>query len=127
MQPASRRLRVTNTGRTKSRRARAAQRVEPRCARALTLRRLLRLDRLNNLTLLEGYRGLAHDRFVALESGLDVDRGAEVPADRHLLKVQFVLRPDDRHPGALRVEDHRGRGDPPVRAAGAGLEINVNE
>src|SRR5258708_2071120 len=104
MQPASNRLRLKTARRTTSYRRRAAQRVEPLCARASALRRLLRLDWLNNLTLLEGHRGLAHDRFVAMQSGLDVDRGAEVPANRHLLKVQFVFRPDDRHPRALRVE-----------------------
>src|SRR5262245_64216528 len=127
MQPASRRLRVMNTGRTTSRRPRNGRWRGPGCARASALRHLFRLDRLDNLTLLEVHGRLAHDRFVALQSGLDVDRGAEVPADRHLLKVQLVFRAHDRYAGALRVEDDRGRGNPPVSTGGTDLEADVDE
>src|SRR6266404_867437 len=70
-------------------------------------RRVARLDGLDNLALLERYGGLRHDRFVTVQSGLDIDRSAEITADHDVLKVQLVSRPHDHHPGALRVEDHR--------------------
>ena len=91
-----------NTGRTTSRRARAGRRRGPRCTRASALRRLLRLDRLDNLTLLERHRGLADDRFIAVQSGLDVDCGPQVTA-APTSKVQ--LSPPDRHwvPCALKI------------------------
>src|SRR5258708_22326722 len=121
MQPASKRLRLKTARKTTSYRPRAAQGAESLCARASALRRLLRLHRLNNLTLLEGHRGLAYDRFVAMQSGLDVDRGPQVTAEDHRLEMQLVSRAHDRDAGALRIEDDRGRRNPPVRAAGADL------
>src|SRR5262249_4370651 len=103
MQPPAITLRVASAPRTRSRPRHCRNRI-----RTLAPRWVLRGDRRDKLALLEGHRGLLHDRFVALQSGLDVDRGPEVPAELHRLKVRFVSRPHDRHPGAVRVEDDRG-------------------
>src|ERR1700682_4157261 len=86
-----------------------------------------RLDGRDNLALLERHRGLFHNGFIALQPGLDVDRGPEVAAEYHILKVQLVSRSHDRHAGALRVEDDRGGRNSPVRAGGADLEGDVDE
>src|SRR5262245_6900852 len=99
MQPPAITLRVPTAPRTRSRPRNRRNRI-----RALAPRWVLSCDRRDKLALLEGHRGLLHDRFVALQSGLDVDGGPQVPAELHRLKVQCVSRPHDRHPGALRVE-----------------------
>src|SRR5213596_2119904 len=117
MQPSAITLTVASALRTRSWPRNCRNRT-----RALAPRRVLRCDRRDKFALLKGHRGLLHDRFVALQSGLDVDGGPEVPAELHLLKVQFVSRPHDGDPGALRVEDDRGGRNPPVRAGGPDLE-----
>src|SRR2546429_2902288 len=81
----------------------------------------LRLDRPDNLALLQRHGRLFHDRFVAAQSVLNVDRRAEVAAEHHRLKVQPVARSDDRDARALRVEDGSGCRDAPTRAGGPDL------
>src|SRR5712691_6202332 len=108
-------------------RARNRRRTRSPRIRGLASRGVWRLDGRDNLAFLERHRGLLHDGFIALQSGLDVDRGPEVAAEYHVLKVQLASRSHDRHAGALRVEDDRGGRDPPVRAGGADLEGDVDE
>src|SRR5712691_6691104 len=103
MQPPAITLTVASAARMQSRSRNCQHRT-----RVLAPRRVLRCERRDKLALLQGHRGLLHDRFVALQSGLDVDGGREVPAEPHRLKVQCVSLSDDRDPGALRVEDDRG-------------------
>src|SRR2546428_10134448 len=116
MQPAPIALTAERAARKQSRSANWRE-----CTRGLAARRGFRLDRVNKLTLLKRHGGLAHYKFVAAQSGLDVDRGAQVPAERHVLKVQFVSRTDDRHPGSLRVENNRSGRNPPAGPGGADL------
>src|SRR2546425_9517358 len=111
MQPPVITLTVASAPRTRSRPRNCRNRT-----RELAPGRVLRCERRDKFALLKGHGGLLHDRFVAMQSGLDVDGGPEIPAELHLLKVQFVSRPHDRARGALRVEDDRGGRNPPVRA-----------
>src|SRR6266581_2733316 len=110
-------LTVESAARTRSRRRTPRSRI-----RGLASGGVWRLDGRDNLALLERHRGLLHDGLIALQSGLDVDRGPEVAAEYHVLKVQLVSRSHDRHAGALRVEDDRGGRDSPGRTGGADLE-----
>src|SRR6266581_3768924 len=84
--------------------------------------RVLGFDRRDTLALLERHRRLLHDRLVALQSSLDVDRGPEVATEHHLLKTQCVSRAHDHDPCALRIEDDRGGWQPPARAPRRDLE-----
>src|SRR6266850_5553786 len=113
---------VESAPRTRSRRRTRSSRI-----RGLASGGVWRLDGRDNLALLERHRGLFHDGFIALQSGLDVDRGSEVAAEYYVLKVQLVSRSHDRHAGALRVEDDRGGRDSPVGTGGADLEGAVDE
>src|SRR6266850_6365610 len=89
--------------------------------------RVLGFDGRDTLAFLEGHRRLLHDRLVALQSSLDVDRGPEVATEHHLLKTQCVSCPHDYDPSALRVEDDRGGRHPPVRTRHPALERDVEE
>src|SRR5712692_5945044 len=122
MQAPASTLTVESAARTRSRRRTRSPRI-----RELASGGVWRLDGRDNLTFLERHRGLFHDGFIALQSGLDVDRGSEVAAEYHVLKVQLVSRSHYCHAGALRIEDDRSRRDSPVRAGGADLEGDVNE
>src|SRR6266478_10154055 len=115
-------LTVESAAKTRSR-----QRTRSSGIRGLASGGVWRLDGRDNLALLERHRGLFHDGFIALQSSLDVDRGPEVAAEYHVLKVQLVSGTHDRHTGALRIEDDRGRRDSPARAGGADLEGDVDE
>src|SRR2546422_5622854 len=115
-------LTVESAPRTRSRRRTRSSRI-----RGLAPGGVWRLDGRDNLAFLERHRGLFHDGFIALQSGLDVDRGPEVATEYHVLKVQLVSRSHDRHAGALRIEDDRGGRDSPVRTGGADLEGDVDE
>src|SRR5207248_1472265 len=83
-----------------------AMQTRRRAARtgALPAGGFLRLDWLDNLALLKRHGRLLHNRFVAAQSVLNVDRRAEVPAEHHRLEVQPVARPDDCDPSTLCVE-----------------------
>src|SRR5436189_189099 len=95
-------------------RARSWRRTPSSRIRELVSGGIWRLDRRDNLALLERHRGLLHDGFMTLQSSLDVDRGPEVTAEDHVLKVELASRFHDRHAGALRVEDDRGGRNSPV-------------
>src|SRR2546426_5995361 len=122
MQASAITLTVESATRTRSRRRTWSPRI-----RGLASGGAWRLDGCDNLALLERHRGLFHNGFIALQPGLDVDRGSEVAAEYHVLKVQLVSRSHDRHAGALRIEDDRGGRDSPARAGGADLEGDVDE
>src|SRR5258705_3620434 len=107
---------MTHTAHSAARTARGRSRLRRDRIRGSAPRRALGFDGRDTLALLEGHRRLLHDRFVALQSGLDVDRGPEVATEHYLLKTQRVFRLHDRDPGALRVEDDPGDGHPPARA-----------
>src|SRR5215831_12228522 len=92
-QPSAIALRLTSAAKAHSRPRHSRTRT-----RALAPRRVLRCKRRDKLALLEGHRGLLHDRFIALQSGLDVDSGPEVPTELHRLKMQGVARLYDRDP-----------------------------
>src|SRR5258708_37698930 len=66
-------------------------------------------DRFDNLTLLKCHGRLQDNHFLSLQSRLDIERLAEVATDLDALEMDGVIRPDDRHAAALRVEDDRGR------------------
>src|SRR3989454_10259691 len=118
---------MIHTAHSAARTARDLSRPRRDRIRGLAPGRALGFDRRDTLALLEGHRRLLHDRLVALQSSLDVDRGPEVATEHHLLKTQRVLWPHDRDPGALRVEDDRGGWYPPVRARRRDLERDVDE
>src|ERR1700681_325326 len=48
-------------------------------------------DRLHDLPLLQRHGRLPHDRFAAVQSGLNLDRIAEIPADHDRLKVECMF------------------------------------
>src|SRR4029077_7415222 len=123
MQPPAITLTHESAARTTGRRARS--RRYRTCGSAP--RRVSRLDRRDNLALLERHCRLLHDRFVPAQPGLDVDGGPEVTAEHHRLKVQLVSLLDERQPRALRVEHERAGRNPPVRAGGPDLEGYADE
>src|SRR5207244_9919802 len=88
---------------------------------------LMRFKRLGNLALLERYRGLLHNRFVAVQSTLDVERDSEVPAEHDILKVQFVSLPDNDDARAFRVENDGRCRNTPTHAGGRDVEIDIDE
>src|SRR3954464_12239293 len=102
-------------------------RSRPTRTAALLSGGFLRLDRRDNLTLLQRYGRLLHDRFVAAQSVLNIDRRAEVAAEHHRLKVQLVARPDDGDARAMCGEGWGGRRDAPARPGRGDLERHVRE
>src|SRR5689334_11926894 len=74
MQPPAITLTVASTAKLRSRPSHGKLRT-----RALAPRPVLRGERRDKLALLQGHRRLLHDRFSALQSGVDVDGGPEVP------------------------------------------------
>src|SRR2546430_14677919 len=123
MQPPAITLTAENAARTTLRR--------PRCPRDRTRASasggMPRLDRRDHPAFLERERGLRHDGFVAVQSGLHVDRSPEVPTQHHWLKMQFVSRADDGDPGALPVEDDGGGWHAPAGARRCDLERYIDE
>src|SRR5882724_12680438 len=118
---------MTHAAHSAARTARDWRRLRRDRIRGSAPRRVLGFDRRDTLALLEGHRRLLHDRLVAPQSRLDVDRGPEVATEYHLLKTQRVSRSHDRDPGALRIEDDRAGWHPPVRARRRDLERDVDE
>src|SRR5437879_13866312 len=82
---------MIHTAHSAARTARDLSRPRRDRIRGLAPGRALGFDRRDTLALLEGHRRLLHDRLVALQSSLDVDRGPEVATEHHLLKTQRVL------------------------------------
>src|SRR2546429_6537628 len=118
---------MTHTAPSAARTARGRSRLRPDRIRGSAPGRGLRFDGRDTLAFLEGHRRLLHDRLVALQSGLDVDRGSEIATEHHLLKTQRVSCPHDRDAGTLRVEDDRGGWHPPVWAGRRDLEGGVDD
>src|SRR5260370_41172912 len=84
-------------------------------------------DRFDNLTLLKGDGRLQDNHLLSLQARLDIERLAKVATDLDALKVDGVIRPDDRHAAALRVEDDRGRRHAPPSAGWRRLAGDVDE
>jgi hypothetical protein len=74
---------------------------------------------------LKRHRGLLHNNFVAVQSSLDVDRHSEVPAENHILKVQFVSLPDDDNARAFRIENECSGRNPPASACGHDVVADI--
>src|SRR5437870_13711925 len=102
---------MAHTAHSAARTVRGRSRLRPDRIRGSSPGRVLGFDGRDTLALLERHCRLLHDRLVALQSGLDVDRGPEVATEHYLLKAQRVSRPYYRDPAALLVEDDSGSRD----------------
>src|SRR6266852_2364593 len=100
MQPPAATIATENAAQAASRTART---------RALSAGGFLSLDRLDNLSLLKRHGRLLHDRFVAAQSVLNIDRRPEVAAEHHRLEMHLVVGADDCDARALCVDDRGGR------------------
>src|ERR1700686_3602394 len=70
-------------------------------------------DRSHDLPLLQRHVRLPHDRVAAMQSGLNLERIAEIPAEHDRLEVECVPPPDSHAPRAVGIGDDGGSRHPP--------------